>query len=70
MDERKRAQAAARLDAALRRVGAAERGLAKARADLRAAMIAAHQAGMTLTQIGAAAGISRQRVKQLIEREQ
>ena len=69
MDARKRAQAAERLEAAVRRVGAAEQGLAKARADVRAAMIAAREAEMSLTEIGNLAGVSRQRVKQLIERE-
>ena len=69
MDARKRAQAAERLEAAVRRVGGAEQGLAKARADLRAAMTAARDAGMSLIEIGIVAGVSRQWVKQLIERE-
>jgi DNA-directed RNA polymerase sigma subunit (sigma70/sigma32) len=56
-----------RLQTAVRRVSTAEEGLASARAELRAAMIGAHQEGLTLSEIGRIVGVTRQRVRQVIE---
>jgi DNA-directed RNA polymerase sigma subunit (sigma70/sigma32) len=55
-----------RLEAAVRRVQQAEKELANSRSALRSAIIAAHRAGMSLTEIGVIVGVSRQRVKQII----
>jgi DNA-directed RNA polymerase specialized sigma24 family protein len=56
-----------RLEAARRRVVDAEAALASARSSLRAEIVKAHRAGVSQSEIGRIVGISRQRVKQLIE---
>jgi hypothetical protein len=56
-----------RLQKAARRVQQAEEGLASARAELRVAIREASDAGISLSAIGRELGITRQRVKQLLE---
>jgi len=56
-----------RLEAAVRRVQNAESELAKSRSALRSAIVAAHRAGLNLTEIGLIVGVSRQRVKQVLD---
>jgi DNA-directed RNA polymerase specialized sigma24 family protein len=61
--------ARARLEAAVQRVTAADKELAKARTTLRRAIVGARRAGVTYTEIAAAVGVSRQRVKQIVDEE-
>jgi hypothetical protein len=53
---------------ALEAVSAAEAELERARRRLRTALRAAHRAGATYSLLGRLAGLSRQRVAQLIDR--
>lgn len=50
----------------LRRVERAARNAAKARDELRVAILLAHDAGETMSDIARAAGLSRQRVSQIV----
>jgi DNA-directed RNA polymerase sigma subunit (sigma70/sigma32) len=50
----------------LRRVERAARSLAKAREELRMAIVLARDAGETFDDIGRSAGLSRQRVQQIV----
>jgi len=50
----------------LRRVQRAARGVDQARDELRVAIVDAREAGETFEDIGRAAGISRQRVQQIL----
>ena len=53
----------------LRRIGRATRDLDKAREELRTAILLARNAGETYDDIGRAAGLSRQRVQQIVSEE-
>jgi DNA-directed RNA polymerase sigma subunit (sigma70/sigma32) len=52
---------------AARELEEADRRRAEARAKLRGAIFAAHAEGISLAAIGRAAGLSRQRIRQLIQ---
>ncbi len=50
----------------LRRVERAARKVARDREELRVAILLAHDAGETMADIGSAAGLTRQRVSQIV----
>lgn len=58
----------ARVARAAAKADRAEQALRAARADLRAAIVAARDAGETLTAIARTVGVTRQRIKQIIGR--
>jgi DNA-directed RNA polymerase sigma subunit (sigma70/sigma32) len=57
-----------RVARAVEKAKRAEEGLRAAREELRAAVIAARDAGETLAAIARTAGVTRQRIKQIIDR--
>ncbi len=61
-----RAKMAAVAQSDLKRVERAARSTAKAREELRVAIVLAREAGETFDDIGRAAGLSRQRVQQIV----
>jgi DNA-directed RNA polymerase sigma subunit (sigma70/sigma32) len=67
VDQQDTAKALARLQKASQRVRQAESGLASARLELRVAIVASYEAGASMTAIGEVLGITRQRVKQLLD---
>jgi len=56
-----------RVAEAARKLEETESARAEARAELREAILAARAEGVTLAAIGRAAGLSRQRIRQLVE---